>query len=679
MAASIPSAHPAETAGPDMQLDVIVPVSIELDWPTETDVIRNILELNRKYGFRRFALACPGAGWRSIGFPPMEHFRKLAEFFRRVRQETEPSGIECGWWITLTLKSGPDPRWNRMVRMDGTETPMASCPLNPVFRETFARSIAAFAEIAKPAFTLTEDDFSINAAAWYEGCFCPHHLAEFARRTGRSYTREELKDIFERKTPESLQLRQQWRTLMRDSLADFAKAMRDEVDKVAPETPMGTAQSGSWDQDGDATEAVTRAMAGKNHIPFCRFYGTVYGGENIAAIPNLVFHALYSKQHVGKDLRYYHECDTFPHTRFFTSAASLRVITTAACSFGCDGLLFYTQQILDDPNEEDAYSRMFAEECRRFETISAAARQCQVKGVRIHHDPFRSSLQPEMNSGWIESLGAFGIPVSTLPAGVTFLSGTQPESFSDAELKELLSSALILDGDAAISLQQRGYGKYLGVKVEGNPVTGMEQFDLGGREVIEPAFIPECRGRHMHRADFFAPRGRGSMHELVPQDPGCEIITRTVTFQQKPLGIGMTRFRNQLGGKVAVMGMGVGGNCSSSLLNYRRQQLIRELVIWCCDEFVIARGNARVYTIMNEAADPEKAGFAGMLTLTNLNADDLDSVTLHLPPKWRNYRTWQRLDRDGGWADFPYSLDGGTIRLELPLRYARPEILLVKP
>ncbi|MBR4666653.1 MAG: hypothetical protein IKO93_22490, partial [Lentisphaeria bacterium] len=159
MAPAIPSPHSGAL------LDVIVPVSLELDWPTEKDVVRDILELNRKYGFRRFALACPGAGWRSIGFPPMEYFREKAEFFRRVKLAVAPAGIECGWWITLTLKSGPDPRWNRMVRMDGTETPMASCPLNGVFRETFARSIAAFVEIARPAFTLTEDDFSINAAA----------------------------------------------------------------------------------------------------------------------------------------------------------------------------------------------------------------------------------------------------------------------------------------------------------------------------------------------------------------------------------------------------------------------------------------------------------------------------------------------------------------------------------
>ncbi len=676
MIPSILSLQSAESA--DAQLDVIVPVSIELDWPTEADVIRDILELNRKYGFRRFALSCPGAGWRSIGFPPMEHFRKLARFFRRVRLETEPCGIECGWWITLTLKSGPDSRWNRMVRMDGTETPMASCPLNPVFRETFARSIAEFVKIARPAFTLTEDDFSINAAATYEGCFCSYHLAEFTRRQGRPYTREELKAVFEKKTPDALQLIREWRILMRDSLADFAGVMRGAVDKVAPETPMGTAQAGNWDHDGDATETVTRAMAGKNHIPFCRFYGSIYGGEIIHGIPVLTFHALYSRQHTRRDLRYYHECDTFPHTRFFTSAASLRVITTAACSFGCDGLLFYTQQILDDPNEEDAYSRMFAEECRRFETISAAARQCLVKGVRVHLDPFWASIRPEMNSGWIESLGAFGIPVSSLPAGVTFLSGTQPESFSDTELKELLSSSLILDGDAALCLQERGHGDCLGVKVEENPITGMEQFDLGGREVIEPAFIPECRGRHMHRADFFAPRGRGSMHELIPQDSDCEIISRTVTFQQKPVGVAMTRFRNRLGGKIVVMGMGVCGNYSSSLLNYRRQWLIQEQVIRCSDEFVMVRGNARVYIIMNEAANPAGAGFAGMLTLTNISPDDLDSVTLHLPPEWRKFGIWQRLDPDGRWGDFPYSRRDDTILLEIPLRYARPEVLLVK-
>ena len=56
-----------------------------------------------------------------------------------------------------------------MIRMDGTETPMASCPLNPVFRETYARNVALFVKIAKPAFVITEDDYSINAATIYEG------------------------------------------------------------------------------------------------------------------------------------------------------------------------------------------------------------------------------------------------------------------------------------------------------------------------------------------------------------------------------------------------------------------------------------------------------------------------------------------------------------------------------
>ena len=36
------------------------------------------------------------------------------------------------------------------------------------------------------------DDFAIGAATEYLGCFCDDHLADFARRAGRFYSKEEL-------------------------------------------------------------------------------------------------------------------------------------------------------------------------------------------------------------------------------------------------------------------------------------------------------------------------------------------------------------------------------------------------------------------------------------------------------------------------------------------------------
>ena len=137
------------------EIDIIIPISNDGDWPDNQQTIDDIREQHDKCGFKRFALTSPSPGWRATGVPPAEFYRERAEAFKKIKEALEPEGIECGWWITLTIKSGADPRWNRMIRMDGTETPMASCPLNPVFQKTFAEYAALFIKIAKPAFVIT--------------------------------------------------------------------------------------------------------------------------------------------------------------------------------------------------------------------------------------------------------------------------------------------------------------------------------------------------------------------------------------------------------------------------------------------------------------------------------------------------------------------------------------------
>lgn len=658
-------------------LDIIVPISNDHDWPTASRIIAEIKEQYENYGLRRFALTSPCGGWRSIGLPPEEFYRERAEFFRTVKEAVAPLGIECGWWITLTLKSGPDPRWNRMVRMDGSETPMASCPLNPVFRETFAGNTALFAKIAKPAFIITEDDFSINAAGSADGCFCEHHLAEFSRREGRTYTHEEVRSILEQHTPEAHAFRRRWRALMRDSLVGFAAAMRAAVDVDSPEIPMGTMQPGSSDRDGDTTEAVARAMAGPRHTPFCRLYGALYGGESIQHVPVSIFHALYTKQHLGENFRAYHESDTFPHTRFFTSASAMRVYTYSGYSYGLCGSTFQTQQLLDDGNEEKTYGRFLKRERSRLQGTYDAACHCQLKGVQLFYDPFWGTSEPGTGAAWTEPLSKFSIPSTTLDSKVVCLSGNQPEFMSDEELKRVLSGGVFLDGEAAASICKRGWSKFIGVETGPDPITGMDVYDLCGREVIQSDFIPDHKGRDMHRADFYAPRGKGKHVSLTPIDPECEVITRSCSYKKREITVGMTRFVNELGGRIVVMNQGVAGNQSSSLYNYRRQKLFQELLTWCCDEFVFVRDEARVFLIQNEAVTPEKAGFFGMLTIINLNPDPVEGFALHLPPAWRD-REFLRLNSDGEYLPIAAEKSSDGVRFSFDLNYTRAEVLLAR-
>ena len=232
------------------QLDVFIPVGIDHDWPTKETIIEEILEQYRSYGFKKFALCAPCAGWRGIGFPPEGFYKEKALFFKEVKEALAPYGIECGWWNTLTVKSGRTEGFQPIVKSDGSEHPFANCPLDEAFKKRFARSNALFAKIAKPAFILTEDDYSLSAAA---GCFCDLHLQEFERRHGLGLSRERLFEILKERTPEAIEVIKKWRALMRDTMVDLSVAVRAELDKDSPEIPMGHAQPGGADSDGDCS------------------------------------------------------------------------------------------------------------------------------------------------------------------------------------------------------------------------------------------------------------------------------------------------------------------------------------------------------------------------------------------------------------------------------------------
>ena len=222
------------------ELDIIIPVGLQPKPEDFDTMIDTILSQKERYGFHQFLLTGPSKGWRSIGHPPISHYEDLARIYLRAKNILEPKGIRLGWWDILTMKSGPSPDFSRMVKEDGTETPMASCPMDPAFRKRFADSAAAFVRIADPDFMILEDDYSVHAAAGGYGCFCEHHMKEFARRQGREYTREELVELFKSNTAEGYQLLKQWRELIKDSLVMISQELREAVDSVNPAIPIAS-------------------------------------------------------------------------------------------------------------------------------------------------------------------------------------------------------------------------------------------------------------------------------------------------------------------------------------------------------------------------------------------------------------------------------------------------------
>ncbi len=642
-------------------LDVIIPVGLD-DEPDAEKQIMSIIDLHGKTGFTKFALAAPTKGWRSVAYPPQEYFLQIAAKIIRFQEALEPHGIQCAWWHILTLKSGPTP-WRRIINIDGIPAPFSSCPLDPDFRERFASDVALVAEKARPYMIVFEDDFGINC---HNGpaCFCDLHLAEFAKRSGNSYSRYELKEKLAGQSEESIALRRIWAELCKDSLTGLAAYTREKVDRLTPEIPMGSMQPGCADLDGDSTAAVAAAFAGKRHRPFVRLYGSSYGSDDAPSLPESIFHAFYGKQHLPENFVLYHESDTYPHNRFCMSAGKIKSLMSSAYSCAFDGSTFQVRQCLDNPNEEKGYYEMFAREKKRFQAIQSMAKNCSIAGCGIFYDPFRGSFCKGAHPDWLRVLAHFGIPFTTLEAKVNFLSGSQPDALSDEKIQELLGKGLILDGEAAKILCDRGFREDIGVKALPPADTTGKLRDLEGREIIRDSFVLPEQGRRMNWYATFSPGGNGVLFQLLPISPACEIITDLVNFREENQGAGMTRFENQHGGRVVVMAMTCNGNLSSSLYNYRRQRLLQQLVAWAgADELVFVKERAKTFCIQNQPLPAFQDRIRAVMTFINLCSDPFDSLQVALPEIWRNETLVKFLDIDGNWkkAEFHNTADGMEI------------------
>ena len=138
----------------------------------------------------------------------------------------------------------------------------------------------------------------------------------------------------------------------------------------------------------------------------------------------------------------------------------------------------------------------------------------------------------------------------------------------------------------------------------------------------------------------------------------------------------MTRFENSLGGRVVVMANTLG--CKYTIINYRRQRLIQKLILWCSDDIVFVKESPSVFTIMNEAIEPQCCNFKGMVTLVNLCEDSLRSLELHIPQKWANLNDVCILDQDGKWCPTQFEMCDHTLVLKEHLDYLDPMYILIK-
>ena len=651
----------------DNEIDPIISVQISLN--NEEETISQIIELRENYGFRRFMFLGPNKTVRFSGFPGPDVYSKIGDQILRIKNKLSKFDIEMGWECSATIKQGPGAPYQYLTGLDGRVSEISFCPLDQDFKDVLCNNIVTVVSIAKPFMVIMEDDYTLGHAGF--GCFCPLHLAEFAKRQRHNYSREDLYTIFSKVTPESIRLRRAWAELSRDSLVNLATFIRHEVDKFEPQTRILLCQPGSADFQGDLTEAVTRAFAGKTR-PAVRLYGTTYGNDYAENLPETIFHALYGSQHLPDDFELYHESDTFPHTRFFMSSAKIKSLMTAAFAYGIDDSRFHPVQNTDNLLEEVGYLNMFKNEIKRFNSIKEAVKDCNLDGCEIVYNPFEHIVDAygkgsNRRYAWANITGRLGIPHTSSNGKVKMVSGNTVELMSDDAIMELLSGSVFLDGRAAYSLCQRGFKEFIGADVL--PGVQPEFLYEGIRDV---AYFQNIKGRIMYNFLIFVVATEGGEFVQLKPFEDANIITDFLDGEEKPVTPGMIQYENKLGGRVAITAFDLNNNSSSAVINYKKKEIMRQTIEWLGHEPlpVFVKDMPNMFCIFNRS----KSNNYAIVVVISLCSDPFSSISLDVAPEWLNSR-FELLSNNGTWEKTKAKIQDRTIILKTEVALMSPVII----
>lgn len=597
------------------------------------------------------------------GTPPADkagiQIRKYILFRDKLRKMDLRSGILVQSSIGHGYPLSEDSPFKKYVNLNNGKTETVCCPSDPDFCN-YIRS--AFAKLAstEPDVIMVDDDFRLIFRPG-NGCACQMHMGEFNRLSGLELTRQEL---FEKlKEDGSGNIAKMYLQTQHTSLINAAKAMREGIDSVDPSIPgiycaagynMESALDIATIIAGKGNPVKVRISNGAYVPPGARFisFNFYRGAKQIAYIRDKVDTILA-------------ECDTIPWNQYAISVQWFHSHFTGSILEGTSGSKRWITRLNDyEPESGVPYRKLLSENSGFYEKLTELVPTLKWTGCRIplSDTPVFSFSENGWNSssdggdGWSTYLlERLGIPVyySTLPGGAVFLSAKADIKFSDSEIAEMFRGTVVMSSDSAIRLQERGFGKLLGAKVEkwNGSMPNAERISATGR---------------LCDAQFDA-------HKLVPENDSVitdSMIYHTVDDENyTPLFPGTTVFSNELGGKSVVFSgtpvTEMNYTDAFSFLNYsRKQQFIKLLK----DELpVYYEGTEEMYM---KAAYMLDGGI--FCALFNLGFDPVYKIPIATGLKVSSVK-W--LTPNGEFSDCEFSETETGISIKKPIYTLHPMIL----
>ncbi len=630
----------------------------------EDFAISEILRQHRDVGIDRY-LAC--LSFHPQRTPASDLIPVLCERFRKVRDGIAGSGVELAVLIQSTLGHGWNGKvpltretWQHVVSFGGKENPRF-CMLDPGFRKYVRDCIAAIAA-EHPSLLLVDDDMGIRTGE----CFCPLHRAAFNKALGRDYAPEEL-DAILRNGPVDDPVAITVSRVLRETVVDFAKMIREAIDSVDPAMRCGLCACGGgyWEND-----AIVHALAGPDTKPFMRVNNATYCDSAPGALVRTFRQArrvIYQLNGIDDVID---ETDTFPHNYMSESAAMYHAHITSAMLSGLQGCKLWTSEFqhpvhIGSQRRYEARLRDFRGFYNAISDIVRGIRWQGVSGIVIHpregygghpvhnHDP----IYPAHWNTPIEAVYALPLRYDGMETGGIFaLREDDVDVMADAQLEALFANKVVVDSLAARKLTARGFAPLMGVEASKGGDDFSFSCDVAADGSCSNAFLWD------ESTSFLKPLS-ADVEVLANFCRGDRLSSPEIVAPSHTL------FTNRLGGRVAVIGWHL-DLVNHKMFRPRRRQLFISL---------LDKLNGSPLEMIVESGEQEfvrhgiMADGSELLAVTRLSFDADESFPLRLV---RTPKSVERLSPKGEWEPVKFQRkDPLYVEVGAPLVCCEPTVL----
>ena len=550
--------------------------------------------------------------------------------------------------------------FQNLVDGDGTMYTETFCPLGPEFQEYLDFVYTAWCSV-EPDEVWIDDDYRYKTMA--AQCFCPLHLAEFERITGRAWTREEVLAAI---TSEGLypnETAQQWAAMQNRGLLSLARVIADAVHRVDPKIRIGfMGIDNSVHFYGSDYLHDIGTILNPTEPPLLRPEYSAYTDENRVGW-NAYLPIWCCKRAFGDNFLAWPELESWPYTGFNHGH---KVVQMKLAWGAVHGFTSTTVNLGSDSGMAIAVGKAKKQVIEIAGAIDA--KKVTPRGISLEFGEDRVGMRPQPGHANFEVLAGriltrMGLPLWPDGGSGRILVGNAPYVRRE-DLADFAREGLLLDRPAFDMLASMERDDLLG---------GARPGPMGGLPVEEHYAEHQMNGiasgmvMSMEMAIVVRPTLPGF---TLPDSPEFTPLTTFMDADGLPLSTGVWT-REWEGGRLAVLPFSLNEPASEyAVLNNNRKSQIETLLAWLTGAPLLARieGFPDLSVVYRESKHQKRL----VIGIANYGLDDADRFTLIVPTLANAKQVEVRvLDNNAKWHSGDLAVGEGG-RLLLKGRFSVP-------